>query len=380
MVKLAARGMHRTGMLRLIQHFSQRREIAQKRRGLIPALQQVRSPKFAILCYHRVGTAGVPFHSGFEKQAFEEQIRFLRNAYRIVTMDELCRELDENRGPTQAVAITFDDGYRDVYTNAFPILRKYGVPATVYLTAAAIETGEVAWYDRIFALAMQREADTLRLDGNPSRNLKLTSVESRLRAATEIVRALRGYANQDRIAACAALESQIELPKNEMQDRMLTWRQIREMQEWGVAFGAHTMHHPAVASLAPSERQHELMDSRKLLEARLQKPVVHFAFPFGLPSDIGVDACALMRDYGYQSAVSTVWGVNTPSTNRYLLRRIGGEEPSLPLLALRLRWLFLKEQAVPAEMQDLESALQHKSEMKESRLEKYFPATELERA
>ncbi|HEX7287830.1 MAG TPA: polysaccharide deacetylase family protein [Candidatus Angelobacter sp.] len=358
MVKLAAAGMHRTGILRLVQHFSQRFEVIHSNGGLVPALKRVRSPRFVIICYHSVGTGGVPFHSGIDEQVFEQQIRFLRNSYRIVTVDEICRELDEDGRPGQAVALTFDDGYRSVYTKAFPVLRKYGVPATVYLTASAVETGEISWYDRIFAAAMLCPADTIQIEGDAQRRFALTSQESRMRAATEIVKTLRGYSNQARIAACAALDKKAQLPPAETKDRMLTWAQIHEMQKSGIHFGAHTMSHPAVSRLSPSEWEHELVDSKRLLEERLQQQVVHFAFPFGSPADIGKEICSVLPGYGYRSAVSTAWGVNTPDTNRYLLRRIGGEEPSLPLFALRLRSVFLNEQPPSPELQELMGAAQ----------------------
>lgn len=350
--------MHQSGILRLLQRFSERFEVVRSNVSLVPAFKRVRSPRFAILCYHSVGTGGVPFHSGIEERVFEQQVRFLRNSYRIVTLDELCRELDDGGKPGQAVALTFDDGYRSVYTKAFPVLRKYGVPATVYLTASAVETGEISWYDRIFAAAMLCPSDTIQIEGGSPRRFALTSPESRMRAATEIVKTLRGYPNQDRIAACAALDKKVQLPPAETKDRMLTWDQIHEMQKSGIHFGAHTMTHPAVSRLSPCEWEHELADSKRLLEERLQRQVVHFAFPFGSPADIGREICSVLPKFGYRSAVSTTWGVNTPATNRYLLRRMGGEEPSLPLFALRLRRLFLNEEPPSPEMQELMSSAQ----------------------
>lgn len=363
MLKLLAQGMRRSGALRLARSFSQHYETSRSPAGRTSGFKQVRGPKFVILCYHRVGSGGVPFYSNFDPRAFEAQIRFLRRAYRIVSLDDLCHELDAGGPPSQAVAITFDDGYRDLYTNAFPILRRYGVPATVYLTASAIETGEISWYDRIFAIAMFSKSGVLELDGNSPRRFTLSSREYRLQAATEIVTMLRGYPNRDRIAACAALEKNADLPGSawELEDRMLTWSQVREMQESGISFGAHTMSHPVVSQLAYSERQLELGDSKRLLENRLQRPIAHFAFPFGSPSDIDPESCALMPRYGYRSAASTVWGVNTPSTPRCLLRRIGGDEPDLSLFALRLCWLFLNEQEVPASLQALQRELERQT-------------------
>jgi peptidoglycan/xylan/chitin deacetylase (PgdA/CDA1 family) len=362
MLKAVAQTTRWSGVQRLAQSISQHYEISHPAPGHATRLSRVQGPKFVVLCYHRVGSGGVPFYSNLDPAVFEAQVRFLRRAYRIVSLDEMCRELEDGSPAGQAVAITFDDGYRDVYTNAFPILRRYGVPATVYLTAAAIETGEISWYDRIFVLAMSPQCSSLELDGHSPRRFALSSQESRLDAATEIVRALRSYSNRERIAACAALEQSAHLPATawELNDRMLTWNQVREMQGAGISFGAHTMNHPVVSQLASSERQFELGDSKRLLESRLQSPVTHFAFPFGSPSDIDAESCAWMPRYGYGSAVSTVWGVNTPETPKYLLRRIGGDEPSLSLFALRLRWMFLNEPPASQELQALQLEAERK--------------------
>ena len=339
-IRLAAAGLYWSGAQRLVQSFSQYFETAHPATGW-SRIQRARLPKVAIVCHHRIGNGGVPYYSNFSPAAFEAQIRFLRKHYRLLSMDEVCRELDEEREASQAVAVTFDDGYRDLYTQAFPILRRYGVPATVYLTAAAIESEEISWYDRIFVAAMTTRRRYLTVGGDRPRTFALSSRESRIFAATEIVRTLRGYPNHARIAACKALEQEAELHCSELKDRMLTWPQIREMQKAGISFGAHTMTHPVVGQLSDAERQQELVQSRKLLEDRLQTPVQHFAYPFGTASDIDDRSPLLMSNFGYRSAVSTIWGVNTSTTNRYLLRRIGGEIPSVPLFALHLRRLFL---------------------------------------
>lgn len=355
LIEIGARGAWRTGFLHMAQFFSERYEFGRSQRGTA-VLQRASSPKFAILYYHRVGTQGVPFHSRIEPHLFEEQIRFLRRAYRIVSLDQLCHEL-ENGGPQeQSVAITFDDGYRDVYTHAFPILRKYDVPATVYLTASAIETGEVSWYDRVFAAAMlaSPEATENDLEGVQQNS---SGSSDRLKTASALVKKLRKLPNDLRLKACAELESSARFSESELKDRMLTWEQIQEMSRAKISVGAHTMNHPVVSRLAPAEREKELRHSKLVLEDRTQLPVEHFAFPFGSPADIDANACHLLRSYGYRSGVSTVVGVNSPSTNKYLLRRIGAEETSVARLAVLLRWCFLNNGKGVSELQELESAL-----------------------
>lgn len=364
-VKLLSGGMHRSGSLRLLQFLSRTIEVSSSRNGP-RKLRRSRGPKFAILCYHRVGTGGVPYHSELHPRVFEAQIKFLRRTYRIVSLDQLCRELadadPQATNTSQAVAITFDDGYRDLYEHALPVLRKYDLPATVYLTASAIETGEVPWYDRIFALLMSFQSDKLEFEGIAP--MRLSAEESRMHAAMVVVRTLRQkYSNRERMAACAALEAKMDAPAEALQNRMLNWEQIREMQQAGIAFEAHTMGHPVVSRLAASERERELVDSRQLLEERLQKPVTHFAYPFGSVSDIDPQTCSLLPHYGYRSAASTVWGVNTPRTHRYLLRRIGAEELTVPQLAFYLRWLFFSEEHPSAELLALEHAAECQATM-----------------
>jgi peptidoglycan/xylan/chitin deacetylase (PgdA/CDA1 family) len=364
MVRLLAGGTHYSGALRLMQLLSQRFEVSSASDGRT-SFRRSQGPKFAILCYHRVGTGGVPYHSELDPRVFEAQMAFLRRAYRIVTLDQLCHELSEadldSTSGKQAVAITFDDGYQDVHTFAFPILRKYGLPATVYLTASAIETGEVPWYDRIFALAMLSRSASLDFEADVPRQFPLSSKASRLHAAAEVIRTMRrSYTNQERITACAELEREADLPKAMLQGRMLAWDQIREMQESGICFGAHTMNHPAVGRLSASECHDELLQSKRLLEEQLQRPVEHLAFPFGLPSDLSPETCSAIPGYGYRSAATTVWGINTPRTNRYFLRRIGAEDLSVPQLAFYLRWLFFKDDNASPEMKVLEGLVQQR--------------------
>jgi len=360
MVGLLADGMYHSGGLRLMQLLSEKLEVCSVSNGR-KLLRRARGPKFGILCYHRVGTGGVPYYSELDPRTFEAHMAFLRRAYRIVSLDQLYRELSEGNSATaslrQAVAITFDDGYRDLYTHAFPVLRKYNLPATVYLTVSAIETGEVPWYDRIFALVMASQSRNLEFEGFAPGRFPLVSKTSRLHAAAEVIRMLRrNYSNRQRVEACAALERKMDLPAAALKNRMLTWEQLREMQQLGIAFEAHTMTHPGTSRLAASEREHELAESKQFLEERLQKPVNHFAYPFGSLSDIDPETCSLLRHYGYLSAASTIWGINTPATNRYLLRRIGAERLTVPQLAFYLRWLFLNDHRPPAELLSLEQA------------------------
>ncbi len=339
---MVASGLYHSGMLRLMQRVSRSYELRSNSARRPPRWGRVTGPKFVILCYHRIGTEGIPLFSGLPPQVFEAQMRYLRQRYRVISLEELCHELEEPQTMDQAVVVTFDDGYRDTFIHAFPILQKYRVPATIFLIVGSVETGEVPWYDRVFLTLKVLPGGQLDLELDCPRRFDLPSPAARLRAAEEIVGYLRTVPDSRRRECCAALERLVVLPKEELAERMLTWEQVRRMQREGMAFGSHTMTHPVVAQLPPAEMERELMQSRLILEQRIGSPVRNFAFPFGQLSDCGpIDGETLSR-FGYQAVVTTIPGVVVPGMNRYALRRLSiGGESSLAMFALHLNRAFL---------------------------------------
>jgi peptidoglycan/xylan/chitin deacetylase (PgdA/CDA1 family) len=331
----AAGGAYYTGAQALFERLAKSVEVV-SREGGGRRLRRVEGSKYVILCYHRVGMGGVPLYSMQRARDFAAQMKYLREHYRVLSLGELLDELAEPDLRRQGVAVTFDDGYRDVYNHAWPILCRYGIPATIYLTAASIETGEVSWYDKVF-LAFQcapGEVLELDLDGRPS--FALGTATERVTAAAKAISRMRRLEDSARIACCQELFCRIPLPAAGLADKMLTWEQCREMRRSGLDFGAHTMTHPVVSRLSPETLEAEVRQSKALIAERLGSEVVDFAYPFGQPADCGTDAPVRLPDWGFRSAVTTVQRNTTPSSNRYLLSRVQLAEVSLPLFALRL--------------------------------------------
>jgi peptidoglycan/xylan/chitin deacetylase (PgdA/CDA1 family)/CelD/BcsL family acetyltransferase involved in cellulose biosynthesis len=340
--RLAA-GLYHTGLIRVVQQVSRHAELRSS--GRIP-LRKPRLPKFVVLCYHRVGTGGVPLYSGLAPEIFEAQIRFLRERYRMVSLEKMHEEL-LNRGPAeQSVAITFDDGYRDVYNYAFPILKKYQVPSTIYLTADSIEKDEIAWYDRIFLGLDVAPGDKLDLLLDRPRRFLLPTAASRLKAAEEIISCLRTLPDTQRRVVCNEFEKLVPLPADQLTGRMLTWNQIHEMQNGGVSFGSHTFSHACLSRLDAVALDHELRQSRNFLESRLGVQVRDFAYPFGKPADYG-NTSRVAAESGYRTAATTIYGFNSPGVNLHELKRVSiCEERRLPTFAMRLAQLFLSADEV----------------------------------
>jgi peptidoglycan/xylan/chitin deacetylase (PgdA/CDA1 family) len=250
--------------------------------------------------------------------------------------------MDRPSHKEDAVAVTFDDGYRDLHTYALPILRKYQIPATIYLPVVSIETGQVPWYDRIFLALKVFPKDEIKIVLDRPRSFRLDSYNVRLHAAADIIQYLRTLPDARRKEYCSSLEEQVTLPEDELKDRMLSWDQIRSMGRDGITFGSHTMTHPAVSQLTKSQLEIELGESKQMLEQRIGGLAVHFAYPFGKPADCGTAALPVLKGNGYRSASTTVEGTNEPGDNAFELRRSQvGNERSISMFAFKLNQLFL---------------------------------------
>jgi peptidoglycan/xylan/chitin deacetylase (PgdA/CDA1 family) len=364
MKKLIAYGLHNFGPLRLMERWARSHAL---RSGTLstgrPGWRRVDTPRFAILCYHRIGTGGVPIYSGLPMQVFEAQMRFLRKNYRLISLSDLLQELPNPMSCEPAVAVTFDDGYRDLFQQAYPILLKYHVPATVYLTVGAIETNKVSWYDKIFLALLVAPGNVFEWTLDRRRRIPIRSRPERLEAAVQIITWMRTLPDTVRREQCAILENHVRMPQADLSDRMLTWEQVRIMRQGGVSFGAHTMNHPVVSRLTALELDKELLESKKILEDRIQDSVADFAYPFGKTDEISVEAERVLASGAYRSAVTTEHGLNVPGTNPYRLLRVSiCEERSLSMFAFQLNRLFVQgeyDHALPLSVDSNSHPKQH---------------------
>ena len=341
--ELVIKGMHYSGALKLARRLSKSHEIPPSSSLLFPRFERVKTPKIVILCYHGIAESGNPLLSAPTRENFEVQMRFLRENYRVVSLDQACRDLRSGANSEPGVVITFDDGYRSAYTVAFPILQKYRLPATIYLTIDSVETGQIAWYDRVFLAMAVAPGSEFQMDLHGPWRFQLNSQDARLRAALQVVALLRTLPDSHRRECSTLLENKIDLPQNALSGHVLTWDEIHTMHQAGIAFGSHTLTHPVVSQLAPRELEQELGVSKSILEKKLGVPALDFAFPFGKASDSSPAALEMLSRCGYRSAVTTVPGANTPQVNFFEMRRLQvGADESLPRFAFNLGSAFLR--------------------------------------
>ncbi len=276
-------------------------------------------------------------HSGryliilFYHSAAGENVRsqwlYLRRHYRILHLEAALEEL---RTPTREgarkrdrrtlLALTFDDGYYDSYTDAFRLAAELQVPITIFLIPGYIDGANSFWWaDRLIRLAqvdqVPFEGRTYHLDQQEERKALAQAIDDR--ASNTVSAADR---EQFLISICEALAVPSSAISGEKPAPLLTWAQVREMEEGGlVSFGAHTIHHPDLERLTnPAEIRREVEGCRTMLEQQLRHPINIFAYPYGRIGNHGLSA---VEQAGYKWAVTNVHGANTYQSNPHLLRR-----------------------------------------------------------
>jgi len=231
--------------------------------------------------------------------------RLRRAGHAFVSIDEL-REALAGRRPTAAklVVMTFDDGYVDTHDVALPLLESRGVPFTLYLTTDIPDGRLVPWWYVLereltrgprLALLHRGQALCYELEGQEQRDAafrELAALFMRIPAAEHraLAEALFG---PDAVAPVVA-------------ELFMRWEHVAELAAHPlVTIGAHTISHPALKELPLEEARREMIESRRRIEARIGRPVRHFAYPYGQEAHAGARECALARECGFETAVTT---------------------------------------------------------------------------
>jgi peptidoglycan/xylan/chitin deacetylase (PgdA/CDA1 family) len=259
--------------------------------------------------------------------SFDDQCRHLSERYTPLSMSAVALALKDGRLPPNAVAVTVDDGYRDFYLTAWPVLRRYRIPATVYLMTDFLDGCTWPWWNQLQFAFEKTGLKSITLDG--AGVLPLGSREERLQSYYQVSEYLKTIPNQARLRFMADLPRclETEIPVTPPQGlEPMSWSEVREMAAGGVEFGAHTKSHPILSCVeTEAELREEIRGSKARVAEELGREPVHFCYPNGRPSDIRHRARAIVEECGFTTAVTAEVGLNEPRIDRLLLRRIGCE-------------------------------------------------------
>jgi peptidoglycan/xylan/chitin deacetylase (PgdA/CDA1 family) len=212
-----------------------------------------------------------------------------------------------------SVLITFDDGYLDNYTLAFPILRSHGIQGVFFLPTAFVGTTKVPWWDAIAYLIKKSRRKSIGLDYPHPAAFDLEN-EGAARVSMQVLHRFIQPDVTDPGRFIADLEKVCETRRPEgSADRLfMNWEEAREMQQSGMAFGSHTHTHEILSKLAPAQQREELFSSREILERELGRQIDTLAYPVGQRYCFSEDTVEALKETGYRAAFSFYGGLNRP--------------------------------------------------------------------
>jgi len=211
-----------------------------------------------IVTFHRVQDTDSPEGLTVSVPMFERYCRFFARHFRVVSLRDLVDKLERGEKLNRELAITFDDGYRDNFENAAPVLEKYSLPATFFVVTQWIGSDVVPWWDR----------------------------------------------------------------QKGVRHPWMTWDQVRSLQERGFDLGAHTRTHVDLGSVTDGEANEEILGGRHELETRLSTPVELFAYPYGRRINLADSNRHLIRRAGFRCCCSCFGGLTPTGSDPFDLRRV----------------------------------------------------------
>jgi peptidoglycan/xylan/chitin deacetylase (PgdA/CDA1 family) len=300
------------------------------RSSMLRAMAKLSKWPVVILRYHSVQEeranyadsigAGI-IHSA---AAFERQMSLISRGYHNVTLDDVLDFLcGERRLPKRCVAVTFDDGFEDNFRFALPILEKYGLRASFFITVNSVGNHSVPWFCRLnYAFANNKSKVLFRFDHGRGSDL-FNPIESRKEFREAAIRCAC-LTEDEQSKALALIEKELgvktELHKNNL---MMNWDQIRQVRQRGHIVGSHTLTHPNLAYLKNPLILREMAESKRILEENLGEPIIHFSYPGAiLEPHYSKETISLSEKIGYKTAVTSVLGAVCKEDNPLALRRV----------------------------------------------------------
>jgi peptidoglycan/xylan/chitin deacetylase (PgdA/CDA1 family) len=293
-----------------------------------------RRQRLSILIYHRVLPRRDPMRAAEPTvEEFDTQMRILREFFQPLPLLEAVQRLDAGTLPDGAVCVTFDDGYADNELHAMPVLKKYGIPATVFVSTGFLNGGRM-WNDSVIEVLRGCRGEVLDLRELALDCYSVETIEQRVAAAESILQQIKHLDPQDRLALVNEIQKHsAELPD----DLMMTDAQVQSLARNGIAIGAHTVNHPILSSIDNDQAYREIRQSKQSLEALLQTSVDAFAYPNGRPElDYNTRHRDMVSELGFKTAVSTHWGVGARQSDPYQLPRFTPWDRHPVKFALRL--------------------------------------------
>jgi peptidoglycan/xylan/chitin deacetylase (PgdA/CDA1 family) len=254
-------------------------------------------------------------------ETFEKHIRYLSSRYRIIPLEQL-----DDLNTQNTCIITFDDGWGDNYLHALPVLERYGVPATIFISTAFIGSKVWPWPDRIsYYSANASNAGIKRMAVIISEEvnsiIRIPESIPRFTVAEILIEKLKSLKHEKLLKALNEIDEIMGQLKSELHETRpwMTWDEIASMHQRNITFGAHTHNHVILTNCTIEEARHEITISRDSLSEKINSHIKTFSFPNGNFNNTLIN---VLKNEGFTHAVTTCSGSINKSESLFSLKRI----------------------------------------------------------
>ncbi|MBI5842253.1 MAG: polysaccharide deacetylase family protein [Chloroflexi bacterium] len=301
--------------------------------GLIRAGRFLSPRSLTVLNYHRInhrpdqpGSDTFKPNISATPEEFTRQMEYLSHWFNVVSLRDVIEWLDGRRAlPSHAALITFDDGYLDNYTIAFPILHKFNFPAVIFLTTGHIEKDTPFYWDLVAYCFYHTKLDQVQsLDGKTRHWNNGRELDKTVKNWTESLKTLPDIEKQKWLASLPDLLN-VSVPQGIFRALMMNWDQIRELNTKGIEFGAHTTTHPILTRVPLEQARSEIEGSKAEIESNLDQPIFSFAYPNGMSADFNPQIEKLVANAGFKAAFTLLNGptsLREAKRDPFAIRRI----------------------------------------------------------
>lgn len=297
---------------------------------------QFLNQRLPILIYHRVHSKqDLLFPHEIEAASFDALMRFISSAFNVIPLGEAVTCLSSGTLPPRALAITFDDGYADNFEVALPILKRYGLAATFFVSTGFLDGGRM-WNDSIIECVRASKKESVELERFGLGKVSMSSIEARRDVIKKLLSHIKYQTlieREESIDSLLRIFDVSHLPTG----LMMRSSEVKAMHAAGMEIGAHTINHPILTALALDEAEAEMAKGRERLQSIIDAPVDVFAYPNGKPGqDYDAKHASIAKRIGFRCAVTTTPGIATRESDFYQLPRYTPWGVSLPVWVARL--------------------------------------------
>lgn len=292
-----------------------------------------------VLCYHRVLDIdeGFPYDSDLVSAStdqFRSQLRHISRHYGVINFKQLKERLDETgKLPGNSLVITFDDGYRDNYEVAWPILREFGMTATFFVATGFMGGNRLFWWDRLAWIVKKAVEGRLEIPGEDGLTIDLADFPDRQEAVRKVVKGAKFLPEREKEELITRLSSQLGVdPDAQAHSNMMDWDQLREMDASGMEIGAHSVGHPIFSNIDEDRLRSEVAGPMEKIRSELGTDVVTFGSPGrGILSReektrFEKTLRRIVIESGYSFSTMYRWGlVHSDEFDPYAIERLGIE-------------------------------------------------------